>query len=531
MAHQPQRSFIELYNQFTKVYDRLTAGRRDMKNFHDLLHSLQQTEERYHKDLEAGLKKQPPELNLAGTLSDMNIAIKSQVSLISKFHQGILVTTYKELAASVDTWVKDIKVNKTKWLDQWTKLCKEVDAKKSAHNKAKSTYEQSVEKAETAVANFRSGRSQVGNDKQVKKLEEAMHTASKELEKSHAAYLKAVSECQQIQLKYESETEKLLVDFEHLETKRLASYQAILTRFVDVQGQHKEQLIQSHEALANTCHKVNPAADIMSFITDAYDGKPLEPHAYYQPKDSEVIPHYGDVGKIQESQQHLQGVLENHRRLMVNSTHQPATYNVPNANGTTTSLTSAPSFVGQPSNAAFTAPAPGANLPHNDGVISTSFNQPQQFNQPPQQTAKNLRSTALYDFNGTEAGDLTFMTNNVIQLVSCDPEDDWWTGTLNGITGSFPKSYVTPPVEIPSDQPTSTQPIASAAPTQTAQPSNDGALFICRAEFPFEGQEADELTLRVGDILTVYALVEDWYEGVNAAGQRGIFPANHVEKQ
>lgn len=520
----------------------MTAGRRDMKNFYDLLHSLQQTEERYHKDLEAGLKKQPNELNLAGTLSDMSIQIKNQVSVISKFHQGILVIAYKELAQQVDNWVKEIKVSKTKWLDQWTKLCKEVEAKKAVHVKSKSVYEQSVEKAETAVANFRSGRSQVGNDKQVKKLEEAMHTASKELEKSHAAYLKAVSECQQMQSKYESETEKLLIDFEHLEQKRLASYQAILTRFVDLQGQHKDQLIAAHDALSATCHKVNPLNDILQFIIDAYDGKPLEPHAYYQPKDSEVIPHYGDVAKIQESQQHLSTVLENHRRLMVNSSSQPATYSVvSNTQGGSSTLSSAPSFVGGPTtNAAFTAPAPGAGMPHNDGVTNNSFNQPQSFNQPNSQPVKNLRCTALYDFNGTEAGDLSFMTNQVITLVTCDPEEDWWTGSLNGMTGSFPKSYVTPPVELPTDQlnqPQSTTPTAAAsavtlpAVSQSQQLPNDGALFICRAEFPFEGQEADELTLHVGDILTVYALVEDWYEGVNANGQRGIFPANHVEKQ
>eukprot|EP00461_Guttulinopsis_vulgaris_P001630 UN01630 len=283
------RSFIELYNKFHQVYERLTNGRRDMKNFYDLLHAMQSAEERYYKDIDASLKKQQAPI-LANSLTNMYTEVKTLFGASSKLHQNVFLATYKDLCQQLDLIIKEIKVTKTKLLDSYTKLVKDVEAKKAAHAKAKKTYEDSVDKAESAVANFRSGRSQVGNDKQVKKLEEAMHSASKELEKNHSAYLQAVRACQTAQIKYEEETEVLLIQFQDLENKRCATYQAVMNRFVDIQNQHKMELTQWYESLNTTFQAVNPPQDILQFILDTYDGKPLEPHVFYEPKNSDVIP-------------------------------------------------------------------------------------------------------------------------------------------------------------------------------------------------------------------------------------------------
>lgn len=402
--------------------------------------------------------------------------------------------------------------------------------KKSAHLRAKATYEGSVEKAESAVANFRSGRSQVGNDKQVKKLEEAMHSASKDLEKNHANYVKAVGECQASQAKYEAEIEQLLLSFEDLEQRRLATYQAAFMSYVEAQNSLKEHTASCHTALSEVRGAINPPADILAFIDDNYDGKPLEAHAVYEPRNSEIIPHYGDVTRLTESQQHIATTQTSHRRFMINSTHQPAQYaNQPAQNGAPPA--SQPSFIGGNSTTAtFSAPQPGAGTGATpEPVVAPST---------PAKTT-NLRCTALYDFGGQEVGDLSFVTNQTIELINCDPEEDWWLGQINGVQGAFPKSYVSQPVEVQEAPTQATTPTAAssgplsatvtpAGPQADVPPKAEGALFMCRAEFDFDGQESDELTLRTGDILTVYQLVEDWYEGVNAAGQRGIFPANHV---
>ena len=68
---------------------------------------------------------------------------------------------------------------------------------------------------------------------------------------------------------------------------------------------------------------------------------------------------------------------------------------------------------------------------------------------PPPIPAKRLPSfqaqfvTALYDFEGQNAGDLAFREGDKIRVVKkTDSTDDWWDGELKGRTGAFPANYV-----------------------------------------------------------------------------------------
>jgi len=48
---------------------------------------------------------------------------------------------------------------------------------------------------------------------------------------------------------------------------------------------------------------------------------------------------------------------------------------------------------------------------------------------------------ALYDFNSTDATDLSLRAGDQLLLVE-RTSDDWWTGELNGKSGLFPAAYV-----------------------------------------------------------------------------------------
>lgn len=49
------------------------------------------------------------------------------------------------------------------------------------------------------------------------------------------------------------------------------------------------------------------------------------------------------------------------------------------------------------------------------------------------------RAEALYDYDAQAAGDLSFRTGNVIEIVERGAtENEWWTGKLNGKQGQFP---------------------------------------------------------------------------------------------
>ncbi|GIC89701.1 BAR and SH3 domain-containing protein [Aspergillus udagawae] len=64
---------------------------------------------------------------------------------------------------------------------------------------------------------------------------------------------------------------------------------------------------------------------------------------------------------------------------------------------------------------------------------------------PPRAGSSNgaLYVTALYDFAGQSAGDLTFRAGDRIRVLQkTESNDDWWEGELRGVKGSFPANYV-----------------------------------------------------------------------------------------
>ncbi|KAF8965174.1 hypothetical protein BGZ46_000629 [Entomortierella lignicola] len=61
---------------------------------------------------------------------------------------------------------------------------------------------------------------------------------------------------------------------------------------------------------------------------------------------------------------------------------------------------------------------------------------------PPPVAAKPDVVTALYDFDGEQAADLSFKKGDIITVISKTPSrNDWWAGRCNGREGSFPANY------------------------------------------------------------------------------------------
>lgn len=62
---------------------------------------------------------------------------------------------------------------------------------------------------------------------------------------------------------------------------------------------------------------------------------------------------------------------------------------------------------------------------------------------PPKIGAKPDTVTAMYDFAGEEATDLSFKKGDIITVTKKTPsKNDWWTGRCQGREGSFPANYV-----------------------------------------------------------------------------------------
>lgn len=62
------------------------------------------------------------------------------------------------------------------------------------------------------------------------------------------------------------------------------------------------------------------------------------------------------------------------------------------------------------------------------------------------------RAEALYDYEAQAAGDLSFSTGDVIEIVQKGAsENEWWTGSINGRQGQFPGRFIILEIEAMTD--------------------------------------------------------------------------------
>ena len=86
-------------------------------------------------------------------------------------------------------------------------------------------------------------------------------------------------------------------------------------------------------------------------------------------------------------------------------------------------------------------------LPSNSSMASIAAGK----KKPPPPPPKRLPSqqgiwvTARYEFSGQGEGDLVFKEGDRIKVVKkTESDNDWWTGELRGVQGSFPANYCQP---------------------------------------------------------------------------------------
>ncbi|KAJ1352847.1 Intersectin 1 (SH3 domain protein) [Parelaphostrongylus tenuis] len=117
---------------------------------------------------------------------------------------------------------------------------------------------------------------------------------------------------------------------------------------------------------------------------------------------------------------------------------------------------------------------------------------------------------AMFDFDAVEPTDLSLKVGDRIMVL--ERKDDWWRGRCNGREGIFPANYV----------------------QKCDTPSGVTIPIICRARAvaDFEATAANQLSLRIGDVVSVREKsATGWWEGeMQRGGQTcaGWFPGDYV---
>ncbi len=496
------------------------------------------------------MKKAPAATVANCTLSGCYNDAKDAGLQVAKQHQQLAITC-KDIALELDKSIKDVKILKTKNMENYKKWQKERDNKKLIATRAKLAYDDAVKKAETAALNYQTGKSQPGQlEKTLKKLQDAADSARAEMDSKHSQYMRSVKDCQQSQAKFEEETYTMLMQFDECERRRLTTFEDIIKKYEQAHEFLKSAAEQLSITLSKSRQTINVQQDIQAFIAEHFTGNLPEPHVEYKAKNSDVLSHFGDQGAATESASHLA------EQVKINAIRNPTASGVYGG-------ARAAAMASSTSGAAEGRAGPSASLSGGPGGASAGANAGLGFGKSISgaSAAGVPTAVALYDYNSEVQGDLNFSVNQVITLIDCDPGSDWWTGSLNGVSGAFPRDYVkrtdsspaaavapaavspaapaavvAPAVSASSPQPeqvmslssfTSSTPPSSAAPV-AAPSSGPAGLRKVRALYDFTGEASDELSFSTGDILYVINELEDWLEGKDSKGQTGIFPANYV---
>ena len=127
------------------------------------------------------------------------------------------------------------------------------------------------------------------------------------------------------------------------------------------------------------------------------------------------------------------------RQTLDNTTSPPPPYT------TSPSLTNGESSIGRANS---TGGAWGAAAKAKGAAPPPPKPKPSRFSGAPQPE----RAEALYDYEAQAAGDLSFTTGDMIEIIEKGAtENEWWTGKLNGKEGQFPGMYFWQPT-YPNDQ-------------------------------------------------------------------------------
>ncbi|KAM7366565.1 hypothetical protein PAMP_015998 [Pampus punctatissimus] len=126
-----------------------------------------------------------------------------------------------------------------------------------------------------------------------------------------------------------------------------------------------------------------------------------------------------------------------------------------------------------------------------------------------QNTATEEWAVALFDFPGQTAEDLSFHKGALIRVTE-HIDTDWRRGRVEGKEGLYPAAFT---------QPCQAQPIPGQQPTVKS---------VAKVLFDFTAESEDELTLKVGDVITQVESVDEQWIIVAVGGKRGIVPKNHI---
>ncbi|CAL1712731.1 unnamed protein product [Somion occarium] len=134
----------------------------------------------------------------------------------------------------------------------------------------------------------------------------------------------------------------------------------------------------------------------------------------------------------------------------------------------------------------------------------------------------------VFDFTPTSPFELAVSTGEMVQVIEEDDGSGWVkVADQSGGRGLVPASYI--------ELTDNVGPSVSGNNTRGPRTSQGSGKFV-RGLYNYQAQGPDELSLREGERIELTGgpnggqnYADGWWEGVDASGNKGIFPSNYVE--
>ena len=467
----------ELWDGMKKVYDRYEEGRKTAQDVAKFVTERARIEESYAKGLQ-GLCSKPLGTPEGGSLGAAWQAVKTDHETQQRLRTNLSQTITRDLVTDLLAFNKDMKKQKETLEIQVNALNKELERGSAAVKKAKDLYFKNSELAEAALLQYeRAQQDPTHPPKTLTKLNTNSQKARKESETADTLYQQEVQNFQKFQLKFNESMKLLLSEFQNLEERRTERLSEVMVKLVDAQTALNTELQRSTQTAQEAVTSINGLQDVQDFIAENKTGllpsKPTEYESYKWQHEHASIP------ASQKSRQSVTPASSGGAAIATKQPSSVATSGSAAISRSAGSTGAAKASSGSPALSASgnTAPAAAAASPASAGK----------------------KAKALYEYTASDDTEISFDVDEIIVVHKID-DSGWWEGESRGHRGIFPGNYV-----------------------ELLSPKR------CRVKFEFTAENDDELTINVGDIITINSDTEGWFSGTNDKGQSGMFPANYVE--
>eukprot|EP01094_Clydonella_sp_ATCC50884_P016339 TRINITY_DN2714_c0_g1_i1.p1 TRINITY_DN2714_c0_g1~~TRINITY_DN2714_c0_g1_i1.p1 ORF type:complete len:472 (-),score=161.06 TRINITY_DN2714_c0_g1_i1:125-1540(-) len=463
---------IDMWDGINAVYTRFDDGKRTLGEFIDMFTARQKLEEHYAKDLQKMCSK--PAASAEGrTFGAGYSKLKEDNETNTRIRYNFAAALQKDFVTELKTLQSDQNKARATLQAKVQALQAELDKKGKALSKAKSAFHSRSEAAESALSQYEKAKQDpTCQPKQLSKLNASQQKLRKEADGADQQYNAIVQDHQQFQMTFETQMKEVLTEFQRMEESRLAFLKSMMEKFHQLCKSTYDELQKSTEELSTAVSQMDGNADVQGWISENQTDKQPPPPVEYVPYKQQYS--HPSSGTSSTSS---------------NVTARPVSQRSPATRAT-------PAASSGPSAAAAPAPAKTAK------------------SSTPAAAVTGKKAIAQYEYEAADETELGFKVGDVIQVTKMD-DSGWWEGTCQGRHGMFPANYCT----------LQTAGAGKAPPVAALPPARK-----CRVLYQFNAQNADELTIQPGEIITIDGENEGWFTGTNARGKSGMFPANFTEE-